>query len=208
MSPGQTSARKPVIGIVGGIGSGKSFVARQFEKLGCGVIDADKLARQALADPVVRDTIVQWWGPGMLDAQGAIDRKAVGAKVFDDAAALERLEGLIHPRVHEGRARCRAELERDASIVAIVEDTPLLMEKGLDGACDVIVYVEASRENRLRRVSQRGWDESELARREKKQCALDRKAARADYVVNNDADEPQCLVQVRRVLSQILHTKM
>jgi dephospho-CoA kinase len=197
--------RKIIIGLVGGIGSGKSLVARAFASLGCGVVDSDRLAREAMDQPAVKTQLVRWWGPGVLDGSGAVDRRAVAGLVFNTPRELRRLEKLIHPRVHRGRARLQSRYRADWKIKAIVEDTPLLMEKGLDAACDVIVFVAASRENRLKRLAaSRGWDERELTRREKMQVGLDRKAARADYVVQNDGGEARCLAQVRRVLTQIL----
>ncbi len=197
---------KLVIGLAGGIGSGKSLVARQMASLGCGVIDSDALARQALEEPEVIRTLVSWWGPQVLTPEGRIDRQAVGRIVFADAAERQRLEGLVHPRVHAGRARLREQYERDPSIRAIVEDAPLLYEVGLDEACDVVIFVAASRETRLERVKRsRGWSESELQRRESQQLPLDFKASRADYVLDNDGNELEINSHVRRVLSEIFH---
>lgn len=198
--------RKPIIGLVGGIGSGKSLVARQLAGLGCGVIDADQLARAALEqDPALRAKLVQWWGPKILKPDGQLDRAAIGRIVFDQPLERRRLEDLLHPMVHAGRRRLRARFKSDPDILAIVEDTPLLMEKGLDRECDVIIFVSAPTPQRLQRLAlSRGWTAEELARREKTQLPLDIKAQRADYVIENSAGEDECLRHVRRVLSQIL----
>ncbi len=196
--------RKPVIGLIGGIGSGKSLVARCLAQFGCAVIDADALAREALQSLDVRRQLTAWWGPDVLDGEGRVDREAVAARVFEDESQLRRLEGLIHPKVHQQRQHLRAQHQADPSVVAIVEDCPLLIEAGLDGACDAIIFVRASRPVRLRRVAEdRGWSPEELARREKRQAPLDIKARRADYVIDNDAGVDQCCAQARRVLSQI-----
>jgi dephospho-CoA kinase len=203
----EPQARKPVIGLVGGIGSGKSLVARQMATLGCGVIDSDQLARQVLEEPAVRAELVRWWGQAILGPEGRVDRRAVGRIVFDRPEERQRLEDLVHPRVHRARAALHEEYERDPKVRAVVEDMPLLLEKGFDRSCDAVVFVAASRATRLERVrTSRGWDEGELARREKAQVALDSKAARADYVVENDADEAQCYAGVTRVLSQIIQS--
>jgi len=200
-----TSHSKPVIGIVGGIGSGKSTVAGHFGSLGCGVIDADALARAALQDEEVKRQLVAWWGEGILDAAGRVDRKAVGRIVFDDDDALAKLESVVHPKVHAGRQRVRRQFETDDDLVAIVDDTPLLLEKQLDSEVDVLVYVDVPRDERLRRLrASRGWDEAELARREKKQLPLDIKRQRADYCIDNGVDASACLQHVRRVLPSIL----
>lgn len=196
----------PVIGLAGGIGSGKTLVARQLAQLGCAVIDSDLLARQMLDEPACRAQIVRRWGDRVVGADGAIDRKALAAIVFADDAQLRSLEAIIHPAVHRERARLREEYACNDSILAIVEDCPLLFEKGLDAECDVTIFVASSRATRLRRVAaSRGWSERDLVAREKMQWELDIKAQRADYVVSNDADEADCLRQVSRILSQILH---
>ena len=203
------SRGKPVIGLVGGIGSGKSLVARQMAQLGCGVIDADELARQVLDEPATVEQLVSWWGPAVLGPDGRIDRKAVGRIVFDAPAELARLEGLVHPQVHARRRALRRRFEADRRIAAIVEDCPLLLEKGLDADCDVVIFVASDRDRRLERLARaRGWTEADLQRREKNQLPLDIKARRADYVVDNSATEADTMSHVRRVLSQILHDRV
>jgi dephospho-CoA kinase len=198
------SKHKPVIGLMGGIGSGKSFIARLMAQEGCAVIDADQIARDALKEPAVIAQLVQWWGPAVLDAQGQIDRRAVAGIVFQNEVERRKLENLVHPEVGRRRALLHQQHQADPAVRAIVEDCPLLVESGIDRECDVLVYVASSPENRLRRVqSQRGWDAQELDRRQKSQLGLDIKQKLADYVVDNDADSVQSLLQVRRVLSQI-----
>src|SRR5687768_9172845 len=98
-------AGKPVIGIVGGIGSGKSHVARLFGELGCLVIDSDAQVREAYRDPAVLGTIREWWGDAVFRPDGSLDRSAVAARVFADPSERRRLEGLVHPLVHAARER-------------------------------------------------------------------------------------------------------
>ena len=200
-----TNRRKPVIGLLGAPGSGKSLVARQMAELGCGVIDADKLAREALDEPEVRAQIGEWW-PGAIGRDGRVDRKALAKIVFHDPAALRRLEDVVHPRVGERRMELRRLYQADALIHAIVEDAPLLLEKNLDRLCDVLVFVDAPREVRLERVRRtRDWSDEDLAAREKNQTPLDTKRSVSDYVIQNDDGEAATFEQVRRVLSKILH---
>jgi dephospho-CoA kinase len=200
--------RKPIIGLVGGIGSGKSFVAGLFESLGCAIINADTLAQAALDEPAIRDQLVEWWGRDVLADNGMVDRKAMAKLVFQEdgnRTQLDRLESLVHPRVHEMRGNLREIHQSDPQVKAIVEDCPLLLEKQLETQCDHVVYVETDRATRLQRVAQtRGWTEDELDAREKKQATLDTKANSADYVVNNDAGREETLSTVKRVLSRIL----
>ena len=178
----------PVIGLAGGIGAGKSAVARAMVELGCVVSDSDTLARAALERDDVRAQLVSWWGDGVFGADGAVDRGAVARIVFGDEVQRLRLEALVHPlvRVSRGEAIARAEA---AGARAFVIDAPLLFEAGLDAECDVVVFVEAPRAVRLARVRQhRGWDEAELARRESAQLGNDEKRRRADVVVANGED--------------------
>lgn len=194
----------PVIGLLGAPGSGKSYVARLWQDMGAAVIDADAIAREVLDEAQVRGTLAGWWGPGILTAEGSVDRAAVGAKVFDDPGELARLESLVHPRVNARRGALRRLYRADPAVTAIVEDCPLLLERELDGDCDVLVYVGVSRETRLKRVAQtRGWSAEELDRREKNQLPLDMKRARADYVLDNDARPSAVQTQARQILDRV-----
>lgn len=190
----------PVIGIAGGIGSGKSTVARAFEQLGCLVLDSDAEAKRALERTEVRDELVRWWGPGVLDADGGIDRRRVAQIVFADAAERRRLEGLIHPLVKKTR---REAIAMATGRPGVVIDAPLLFEAGLEGECDEVVFVEASRAVRLARVLRsRGWDEAEFDRREAAQMPLDEKRRRCRFVIENEDDEPR-VEEARAVLEAV-----
>ncbi|MCC6581462.1 MAG: dephospho-CoA kinase [Phycisphaeraceae bacterium] len=196
---------KPVIGLCGGIGSGKSHVARLMAEMGCAVIDADALAREALDDSGVRERMVQLLGMEILDPVGRPDRRAVARKVFDRPDLLRQLEEIVHPYVHDRRALLRTTADEDDRVVAIVEDCPLLFEKALDSQCDRTIFIAASRATRLARVaSQRGWSDQELASRERNQLELDSKAQRADYVIENESGGNDLRPHIRRLLTQII----
>lgn len=200
-----THPEKPIIGLAGGIGSGKSTVARHLAKMGGWVIDADAAAREALNRSDVRQRLVDWWGSELLDECGRIDRRRVADRVFADPEQRSRLEGLIHPIVAAARERQIAEAKADPNTRFIVLDVPLLFEVGLNERCDVVVFVEAPADRRVERVSQeRGWTADELTRREKNQMSLDSKRQRADNVIVNDASEAECVAQVRSLLTRIL----
>jgi dephospho-CoA kinase len=204
-----TESVKPIVGLLGGPGAGKSFVARAFVELGAGLVDADALSRQAMQAPEVVQQLGAWWGQAVLAEDGGVDRSAVAERVFNDPAALKALESLIHPRVNAARARLHEQYQADPAIRAIVEDSPLLLEAGLGDDCDVLVFVEAPRPLRLERLqATRGWSEAELARREKQQWPLDTKRQRADYVIDSSAGEGGCFADARRVFSQLLHERV
>ena len=180
-------AGKPIIGIVGGIGSGKTHVARLFGELGCMVIEADALVREAYDDPAIRRVLLEWWGEGVFQADGKVHRASIAKKVFSDPAERLRLEGLLHPWVNARRRRMQE--GADAGVAGFIWDTPLLLETGLEGECDAVVFVDAPESERLSRVaSERGWEAEELFRRENLQMPLDKKQRISDYVIVNTAD--------------------
>lgn len=196
----------PVIGIAGGIGAGKSSVARILGELGCIVSESDVLARAALRDPAVRNELVQWWGKEILDDDGQVDRSRVAQIVFADPAQRKRLESLTHPWIEQRRLQHFQHSPQDAP--AFVIDAPLLFEAGLDRECDAVIFVDARRAVRLSRVKkERGWEDQELAKREQSQMALDEKRRRADYVVHNNGDWSELHEQVRGILNHIVERR-
>jgi dephospho-CoA kinase len=198
--------RIPVIGLTGGIGAGKSAVAAALAKMGCVVSHSDAEGRAALRDPVIRDTLVSWWGNDVVDDAGEIDRRAVAEIVFNDAEQRHRLEELTHPWIRARRDELFAAAPPDTP--ALVIDAPLLIEAGLDRDCDVVLFVDAAYEIRRERLlSSRGWDEAELRAREDSQLPLDEKRKRADYVLRNEGDLSELAAQVRSILHTILDSR-
>jgi dephospho-CoA kinase len=199
---------KPVIGLLGGVGSGKSAVARLFAREGCAVIDSDAAAHEALQSPGVQDELRRWLGASIFDGPAHVSRKALAAVVFSDPEKLRRLNGIIHPRVGQRRDELMAAYLNNPQVKAIVWDTPLLVETVLHRECDRLVFVSVPLEIRLARINRtRGWGPEELQRRENLQFTLDKKAALADYVVDNSGDEIASLGQVQRVLSHLFQVK-
>ncbi len=197
--------RKPIVGLAGGIGAGKSEVARIMGCLGAGVISADALNHEELQSPEVRDTLVQWWGPGILNPAGGVDRAAVRRIVAPDARARRRLEQLVHPRIARRRDELTARYAEDPAVRAVVWDIPLLFEVGLADACDAIVFVESDFPARLERVARdRGWSRGDLERFQAAQESLDSKRDRADYIVRNNSDRDALRREVADVFSRIL----
>ena len=196
----------PIIGLTGGIGSGKSTVATILGRLGCVVADADVNAKTALQEEDVREQLVQWWGEQVIDDAGNVDRSAVASIVFRDQAERERLESLLHPKA---RAMQNEQFDRaPIDTIALVIDAPLLLEAGLDALCDAIIFVDAPKDACLQRVQKnRGWDAKEMELREVAQLPLDTKRHSADYVVINEGDLHEVKRQVEQVLTDIQHRK-
>lgn len=198
------SKRPVVIGLVGGIGSGKSTVARLLAEFGAVVSDSDTEAKNVLRQPDVRDLLAARWGRQVLDARGEIDRAAVAKIVFADSAERAYLESVVHPRLHTRRQAALAAAAA-AGASAFVIDAPLLFEAGVDRECDTVLFVEAPLEQRLARVrSTRGWPAEELSRREAAQLPLDEKRRRSGYTVANSGSETDLRRNVRSVLDKIL----
>ena len=196
---------KPIIGIAGGIGSGKSFVARLFGEMECCVIHADEQVRRAYEHPQIQAQLRQWWGAGIFKTDGTVNRQAVAQLIFSETAQRVRLEQLLHPWIAEQRDLAMKNVAGDATVKAFIWDTPLLFEAGLDQECDAVVFVESPQPLRWERVRQsRGWTDLEIIRREKLQWGLDKKRNASHYVVVNTADAAACRSQVREILSRIL----
>jgi len=198
--------RPPVIGLVGGIGAGKSTVARALADLGCVVCDSDALARASLADQEIRQRLRARWGERVLAADGSIDRRAVAAIVFSDPAERAFLEGLTHPWIEAQRSALFAHAPPSAK--ALVIDAPLLLEAGLARQCDAILFVEAPRSERLERVTtDRAWSVEELDRREAAQWPEERKRASSTHVIVNGGDLSQLRLKVERFLESLLRDR-
>ena len=194
-------ANKPVIGLIGGMGSGKSRVAAELKRHGGCIVSGDQLGHEALLQSGIREQVVRLWGAEILAENGAIDRRRLAGKVFNHPAELRKLEGLVFPWIER---RVREEIARavaDPQVRFVVMDAAVMLEAGWNNVCDWIVYVHAPRAVRLKRLAdQRGWDEKEVAARERAQMSLTEKASRADFVVDNSASTEQLAQQVADLL--------
>ncbi len=194
-----------MVGLAGGIGSGKTMVAQMMSELGGGVISSDQLGHLEIDTPEVVRAITGWWGSGVLTEEGGIDRRKVASIVFGDPSQRHRLEALLHPRIAIRRADMMEAFDKQPRIKFIVIDTPLLYEADLDLMCDAVVFVDADSKARCDRSEKhRNWPEGEWARREKNQQALDMKRARADYICKNNSTLTDLRTQVESIVSQIL----
>ena len=195
------------IGLTGNIASGKSTVAARFAALGATVLDADRYAREAVAEgTAVLAAVIARFGSRVVAADGTLDRHALGQMVFTDAQARRDLEAIIHPEVARRRAEATA-AARASGRQIVVSDIPLLFEAGLRGAFDFIVLVDAPESVRLDRlVHSRGISDAEARARMAAQDDAGSKRTRADFVIDNDgsleslvrrADEVWQLLQER-----------
>ncbi|MCX5730813.1 MAG: dephospho-CoA kinase [Deltaproteobacteria bacterium] len=178
-----------LVGLTGGIASGKSTFASALRALGAPVIDADQLARQAVrAGSPALAAIVREFGPGILGPDEELDRKGMAARVFSDPVDRARLEAIVHPAVRVAVASETARLAAEGHDLAFY-DVPLLFERGLDREVDCVVVVHAPRDVQVARLRARdGLSQAEAEARLDAQLPVDEKARRADVVVSNQSD--------------------
>jgi dephospho-CoA kinase len=175
-----------LVGLTGGIGSGKSTVARLFADRGAIVVDADVLAREAIATGTPGFArVVERFGPDVVGADGDLDRTAIASIVFSDEAARRDLEAIVHPEV--GRRLLEAvEAHRDRADV-VVFDAPLIVEGGFGDGLDALVVVTAPREEQVARlIRDRAMPAEEAEARIDAQAPTEAKVARADHVIVNE----------------------
>jgi dephospho-CoA kinase len=193
-----------VIGLVGGVASGKSLVARHFAQLGASVIDADKIGHEVLRDPAVIRQVVERWGEEVLDSEGHIDRNRLAGVVFTGqpgGGPLAELESMTHPRIVDRIEQRLAELREAGTRVALL-DAPVMLEAGWQRLCDRIVFVDAPSDERRRRALDRGWSEGAWRAREAAQWPVADKRSLATDVIDNAATPEQTRAQVERLWRQ------
>ncbi|HEX3150409.1 MAG TPA: dephospho-CoA kinase [Gemmataceae bacterium] len=198
------NSSKPVIGLVGGIGAGKSTVANALIRHGGKVVAADPLGHEALEQPDIFARVVEVWGDrGILTPDGKIDRKKFGRIVFPSPVERSRLEHLVHPYIEQ---RIREEIDKakaDSTAKFVVLDAAIMLEAGWDGVCDKLIYVDAPRAIRLARVQQqRHWTDQDLANREAVQMPPEKKKERANVVIDNGGSPEATIAQVDELVQR------
>ena len=191
-----------VVGLTGGIASGKSTVAQMFKRCGAVIIDADHLARDVVrpGKPAWRE-IVKVFGDGVLNRNGFINRPALGKIVFHDRRKLRKLEQIIHPRVATEQQRLVRRVAKRSPDAVIVYEVPLLFESGAHKRVDKIIVVTADRDTQVARLKRRnGMTTSEALRRIKTQMPLAEKVRRADVVLDGTEDKALVRKKVRRLI--------
>jgi len=198
------AGKKQIIGILGGVCSGKSTVAAEFAKLGCKVIDADKIVQNLLDKKDIKDKIVDIFGEDVIDSVGKIDKKKLADIVFADTDKLSSLNRIIHPFVLERAEELIKQYNRDNQVTAIVLDMPLLAEVGWDKRCDSLIFVDCERPLRIKRAKKKGiFDENQLKNRENFQISLDKKVSIADNCIDNNSGFSALAKQVTEIFSCI-----
>jgi dephospho-CoA kinase len=196
---------KPVLGLIGGMGSGKSLIAAHLARRGGRLIVGDQIGHEALRQPDIRGRVVARFGPGILAADGReIDRRKLGAVVFADPARRQALEAIVFPWIERRIREEMAEARADPAVRFVVLDAAILLEAGWNSVCDSLVYVDAPREVRMSRLAaQRNWTPEEVEAREKAQMPLEEKRGRADFVIDNSGPPDDALRQADGILGRL-----
>lgn len=193
-----------IIGLAGGIASGKSFVAACFKQLGAALIDADKVGHDVLNQSDVQSQLIDRWGADVV-VDHVVDRRRLAGFVFnpeDDGQQLKELEEITHPRIRQRIKSQIEELRKAGETPAVVLDAPIMFRAGWDEMCDQIVFVDAPIHVRQQRAALRGWKEGDLKRREARQVAVEEKRKRSTCSIDNDGGEKETRDQVELLWRQ------
>jgi dephospho-CoA kinase len=199
--------RPMLIGIVGGIASGKSEVASLLVQHGAARINADELGHILLtSDESIQEKVVGLFGESILDESQQIDRKKIASQVFGNDSRsrtlLDQLEAILHPAIRHLADERLAMLRKQPGIEMIVLDAPLLIEAGWSSMCDEILFVDTPLGQRQQYASRRGWSVDELAKREATQLALTEKRSAASKVIVNDGDLDSLKRKVKAIIRE------
>ena len=191
-----------ILGIIGGIGSGKSTAATLFQQAGAKLICADDIGHHILLSSSVKKAAQERWGLAVFGEDGEINRQKLAAVVFANEKELAYLQSLTHPLIAEEVHRQRLEHEQNGVQICLL-DAPLLLEAVWDHFVDQIIFIEAPAEVRWHRVKNRGWSQTEWHQREAAQWTVEEKKRRAHVVLDNSGDPEHIRTQVEALLRDL-----
>ncbi len=194
-----------LVGLTGGVATGKSTVAKMFKQCGAAVIDADQLARDVVkpGKPAWR-AIVTLFGKTVLNPDRSLDRQALGSIVFRNRMKRRQLEGIIHPRVAREQQRLVRRVAKRKPHTVVIYEVPLLFEAGVDKRVDKIIVVTADRETQIARLTKRNnLSRAEALRRIRSQMSLAKKIQQADHVLNGTLPRPSLRKQVGQIFKNL-----
>jgi dephospho-CoA kinase len=173
------------VGLTGSIGTGKSTVAKIFEKLGAYVIDADKVVHQLFENEDVKEEIVSTFGKSILDNQGKIDKKKLAQIIFTDKEKKKKLENILHPKVRQKIQEFIEDVYKKDENAVVIAEIPLLIETGMYKNYDKVLVVYAPKDLQLKRLLEKGFSEDEAKRRINSQMDIEEKLKYADIIIEN-----------------------
>jgi len=200
--------RIKVIGITGGIASGKSTIAEMLESLGADLIDADKICHELINTKEIALEVTKRWGSQLQDNHGRIRRDALAEIVFSEEKEISALNSIIHPKAIKQIKSEIANFHSDVATKAIVLDAALLVESNLVDICDIVLFVDSDEDRCKERVqSSRKWPLDEIEKREKFQGLLQQKKEISDVIINNNNSKEDTLNQIKDFWSQFITKK-
>ena len=198
-----------VIGLTGGVGTGKSTVARFFHELGAYVIDWDELAREVVRPgSKAWKEIVDVFGKDILNADLSLNRQKLANIVFTDKEKLRKLNQIVHPEVFREDQRITEEINKRDPNAIIVKDIPLLIESGLPIVVDKMIVVWASEETQLRRLEEKGMSLEDAKNRMRSQLPLKEKIRYADFIIDNNGSLEETKKQVEQIYASLRTGKL
>jgi len=193
---------KPILGLMGGIGAGKSAIAQCFDALGGATINSDRDAHAVLNLPEIQTQLAARWGAAVITPTGTTNRHTIAQRVFQNATELAWLNSLIHPRVAALRTSAMATLAQSPAVRYIIWDTPLLLENQLHTQCDILIFIACPLAQRLARVqASRGWTVADLTSRQSQQDPLTTKEAAAHVIIDNSGTLAQTNAQITNLVA-------
>jgi dephospho-CoA kinase len=198
-----------VIGLVGGVGSGKSSLARLLrEKYPIQIVEGDSAGHLVLTEPAIKDRLREVFGDRIFKPTGEVDRRQLGQLVFgtlpDQVSARKKLENIVHPRISEVLSQQVEQARQSPGTLAVILDAAVVLESGWRDLCDEFVFVDVPLEQRVHRVREnRGWSREQLQLREASQFPLDQKRREANHVVDNSCDIALALSQLEQILPRV-----
>ncbi|MDR2754677.1 MAG: dephospho-CoA kinase [Planctomycetaceae bacterium] len=191
-----------ILGLIGGIGSGKSTVAEMFCRLGAERIDADQIGHEVLQYHDVQTAARNHWGDRIFDANGKLNRKMLAQIVFEPSEAghleLSFLNFLVHPHITQ-KIEDQIRHFSESQCHYLILDAPLLLEQHWEQRVNSLVFVDAPRSIRLARIQKRGWTQTELDAREQTQLSIEKKRHAADWIINNSGNLDETLDHVKKI---------
>lgn len=198
-----------IVGLTGGIATGKSLVSNELKRLGAHIIDADIVAREIVepGKPAYGE-IVREFGSSILKEDGTLDRKGLGRIVFSDREALNKLNSITHPRIKERIAQEALEIEKRYEDPVIVVDIALLIELGMHTGMSSVIVVYSPEDEQIRRMLQRdGLTEQDARNRLKAQMPIKEKLKYADHIIENTGTVESALARTREVWEELMRRK-
>lgn len=195
-----------IVGLTGGVSTGKTTALRYFKKTGAGIISADGLVQSLYKKKSVRKKLANAFGEEILTRSGSINRKKLGEKVFSNKRLLKKLNSLVHPlvRLETGRKIIQFKSKSNNRKKLLVVEVPLLFETNSEKKFSKIIVIKSTLKKQISRLKKKGFSRADAIRRIRSQQPLRKKVKKADFVINNNKSNGELEVEVKRVYAKLV----